>query len=249
MRVSLINLQLSESPDTNLKTAEEMLYKAADDGSQFICLPEYFLMPPNMDEKTSIDALVGATTKPALEMLQRVSKDINAYVVGGTIVESFRGKCYNTCLFLKGGRILGKFRKMHLTDWEKSVGLNVGSTFKVFKTEYCNVGILICYDVFFPRAVKKLSLLGAEVIFLPISAPRSHPQVTGHPITEKRATNNNVFIIKTGNTRSNSISGYSAIISPWGTLRQANDEFSTEIITSDLDINKLRKYSKRQNLQ
>jgi predicted amidohydrolase len=233
-------MHVSESPDKNLKTAEKMLYKAADDKPQFICLPEYFVMPPNMDEKTSIDTLVAATSEPTLEMLQRVSKDVNAYIVGGTFVEKFRGKNYNTCMFFKNGKILGKYRKMHITDWEKSVGLNVGSTFKVFETEYCKVGILVCYDLFFSRTVSKLASLGAEVVFLPISAPRSHPHVTGHPLTEKRASDNNVFILKNGNTRSNSNSGYSAIIAPWGTLCQADDEFNTEIITSDLDICKLK---------
>jgi predicted amidohydrolase len=235
-------MQVSESPDKNLKTAEQMLYKAAEDGSKFICLPEYFPMPASVEDRASIDSVVKETRIPALNMLHRVSKDIDAYIIGGTIFEDFRGKYYNTALFFKNGKILGKFRKMHLTDWEKSVGLNVGSTFKVFETEYCTAGILVCADVFYPRTVKKLASLGAEVIFLPVSASRTHPQVKGHPLTEKRAIDNKVFIQKTGNTRSNSRGGNSAIISPWGILSQAKDEFNTKVISADLDICKLRKY-------
>jgi predicted amidohydrolase len=235
-------MQISESPKKNLEIAEQMLYIAADEGSKFICLPEYFVFPASIENNDNIKKIVEETREPTVHLLKRVSKDVNAYIVGGTIFEKFRGKYYNTCLFLKNGKILGKFRKMHLTDWEKKVGLNVGSTYKVFNTEFCKVGILICADVFYPRTVRKLASLGAEAIFLPVSASKTHPYVKGHPLTTKRAEDNRVFILKNGNTRSNSRGGNSAIISPWGILNQAKDEMNTKIISADLDITKLRKY-------
>ncbi|MCW4016152.1 MAG: carbon-nitrogen hydrolase family protein [Candidatus Bathyarchaeota archaeon] len=242
MQVSLIHMQISESPEKNLETAEQMLYRAADSGSKFICLPEYFAFPASVEDRNKIEDIAEQTRKPAVNLLKRVSKDVDAYIVGGTIFEMFRGKYYNTCMFLKNGKILGKFRKMHLTDWEKKVGLNVGSTFKIFETEHCRAGILICADVFYPRTVRRLASLGAEVIFLPVSASRTHPPVQGHPLTTKRAEDNRVFILKNGNTRSNSRGGNSAIISPWGILNQAKDEMNTKIISADLDITKLRKH-------
>lgn len=242
MQVSLIHMQISDSPEKNLETAEHMLYMAADSGSKFICLPEYFPMPASLEDNTHIEKIAKETHEPAVQLLKRVSKEVDAYIVGGTIFEKFRGAYYNTCLFLKQGEILGKFRKMHLTAWEKKVGLHVGSTFRVFDTEFCKAGILICADVFYPRTVRRLASLGAEVIFLPVSASRTHPHVKGHPLTTKRATDNRVFILKNGNTRSNSRGGNSAIISPWGTLNQAKDEINTKIISADLDISKLREY-------
>ena len=187
MQVSLIHMQISNSSEQNLEITEKMLYKAADSGSKFICLPEYFALPANLEDNTEIDSIVTKTYEPSVKLLTKVSKNLDIYIVGGTIFEKFRGKYYNTCLFLKNGNILGKFRKMHLTTWEKKVGLNVGKTHKVFETEFCKVGILICADVFYPRTVKKLARLGAEIIFLPVSASRTHPYVRGHPLTEKRA--------------------------------------------------------------
>jgi len=77
-----------------------------------------------------------------------------------------------------------------------------------------------------------------------VSASRTHPYVKGHPLTTKRAKNNKVFILKNGNTRSNSRGGNSAIIAPWGILNQAKDETNTKIISADLDITKLRKYKR-----
>jgi len=218
-----------------------MLYKAADEGSKFICLPEYFPFPASLEDQTEIETTSKQTYEPAVKMLKRVSKDVDAYIVGGTVFEKFRGNNYNTNLFLKNGKILGKFHKMHLTDWENRVGLHVGSTFKVYETEYCKVGILICADVFYPRTVRSLASRGAEVIFLPVSASRTHPHVKGHPLTTKRAEENKVFILKNGNTRSRSRGGNSAIISPWGMLSHAKDEMNTKLVSADLDITKLRK--------
>jgi omega-amidase len=242
MQVSLIHMQISESPEKNLETAEQMLYRAADSGSKFIALPEYFALPANLEDNKRIEKLADDIYEPTVQLLKRVSKEVEAYIVGGTVFEKFRGKFYNTCLFLRHGKVLGKFRKMHLTEWEKKGGLNVGRTFRVFETEFCKAGILICADVFYPRTVRRLAALGAEVIFLPVSASRTHPHVKGHPLTTKRAKENKVFILKNGNTKSNSRGGNSAIISPWGILNQAKDEISTKIISADLDITKLRKY-------
>jgi omega-amidase len=242
MQVSLIHMQISDSPEKNLETAEQMLYRAADAGSKFICLPEFFALPASLEDNKQIEKIADETRESAVQLLKQVSKEVDAYIVGGTIFEKFRGKYYNTCLFLKHGKTLGKYRKMHLTEWEKKVGLHVGSTFRVFETEFCKAGILICADVFYPRTVRKLASLGAEVIFLPVSASRTHPYVKGHPLTTKRAEDNRVFILKNGNTRSNSRGGNSAIISPWGILNQAKDEMQTKIISADLDITKLRKY-------
>ena len=235
-------MQISESTEKNLETAEQMLYRAADAGSKFICLPEYFAMPASLEDNMQIEKIADEIREPAVQLLKRVSNEVDVYIVGGTIFEKFRERYYNTCLFLKQGKILGKFRKMHLTDWEKKVGLNVGSTFHIFETEYCKVGILICADVFYPRTVRRLASLGAEVIFLPVSASRTHPHVKGHPLTTKRAKNNKVFMLKNGNTRSKSRGGNSAIISPWGILNQAKDEMDTKIISAELNITKLRKY-------
>jgi predicted amidohydrolase len=177
-----------------------------------------------------------------LLFLKRVSKNVDAYIVGGTLIEKFRGKFYNTCFLLKNGEVFGKYRKMHLTELEKTLGLNRGRTFRVFETEFGKVGILICADIFFPKTVKKLASMGAEVIFLPVSASGTHPPVKGHPLSIERARENLVFILKNGNIKSNSRGGNTAIISPWGILNEAKNELREQIISADLDLTKLRDY-------
>lgn len=246
MRVSLVHMQIRDSVEDNLKTSEQMIFKAAHAGSKYICLPEYFSIPENMEKQNSIDAVFNETHEPTLRFLTRISKIVDAYIVGGTLVEKFRGKFYNTSTLLRKGKVLGKYRKMHLTEWEKRLGLNRGKTFRVYETEFCRVGLLICADIFFPNTVKKLASKGAEVIFLPVSASGTHPPVKGHPLSIERATDNLVFILKNGNIKSSARGGSTAIVSPWGILNEAKNEEKQEIISADLDMAKLRKH--RRNM-
>ena len=104
MKVSLVHMQISESPEKNLETAEKMLYKAAESGSKFICLPEYFPFPASVEDNDQIEGIAEATRNPVVKLLKRVSKDVDAYIVGGTVFEKFRGNYYNTCLFLRYGK-------------------------------------------------------------------------------------------------------------------------------------------------
>jgi len=242
MQVSLIHMQVSDSMEKNLKTAEQMIYNANGAGSKFICLPEYFSIPSNLENQKSVNRVFNETHEPTLFFLKRISKNVAAYIVGGTLIEKFRGKFYNTCLLLKNGRVLGKYRKMHLTQWEKTLKLNRGRTLRVFETEFCKAGILICADIFYPKTVKKLASIGAEVIFLPVSASKTHPLVKGHPLSTERAKDNHVFILKNGNIKSDSRGGRSAIISPWGILNEAKNEKKNAIISANLDLTKLRDY-------
>ncbi|MBE0512377.1 carbon-nitrogen hydrolase family protein [Candidatus Bathyarchaeota archaeon] len=242
MQVSLIHMQVSDSMEENLKTAEQMIYDASEAGSKFICLPEYFSIPSSLEDQKSVGRVFNETYERTLLFLKQVSKNVAAYIIGGTLVERFRDKFYNTCLLLKNGKVLGKYRKMHLTLWEKTLNLNRGRTLHVFETEFCKVGILICADIFYPKTVKKLASMGAEVIFLPVSASKTHPPVKGHPLSTARAKDNHVFILKNGNIKSNSRGGSSAIISPWGILNEAKNEKKNTIISANLDLRKLRDY-------
>jgi omega-amidase len=242
MQVSLIHMQVADSVEENLKTAEQNIYNATEAGSKFICLPEYFSIPSSPENQKSVNKVFNETYEPTLFFLKRISKNFDAYLVGGTLVEKFRGRFYNTCLLLKNGRVLGKYRKMHLTQLEKTLNLNRGRTLRVFETEFCKVGILICADIFYPKTVKKLASMGAEVMFLPVSASKSHPPVKGHPLSTARAKENRVFILKNGNIKSNSRGGSSAIISPWGILKEAKNEKKSAIISANLDLTRLRDY-------
>ncbi len=114
----------------------------------------------------------------------------------------------------------------------------------VFDTEHCKVGLLVCADMFDPVIIKETVSLGAEMIFLPVAAMGTHPSVKGHPLTEKVASENGVFVIKVGNVCSSTKGGRSAIIAPWGIFEEVSDAPRDTIMTVDLDLSRLRDYRK-----
>jgi predicted amidohydrolase len=90
-----------------------------------------------------------------------------------------------------------------------------------------------------------VAALGAEIISLPVAAMGTHPPVKGHPLTEAIARNYGVFVLKVGNVSSNMRGGRSAIIAPWGIIGEVTDAPEDSILSTDLDMKKLREYRKK----
>ena len=93
--------------------------------------------------------------------------------------------------------------------------------------------------------VKQTANLGAEIISLPVAAMGTHPSVKGHPLTEKVALDNGLFVLKVGNVCSSMRGGRSAIIAPWGILGEVSDAPEDSILTADLDMQRLREYRRK----
>ena len=248
MRVSLIHMNVTDSIKDNLNRAKRMMRQATKEAKpDLICLPEYFSMTlgPNESAKEIFDTVY----EPTVSFLKKMSKELRVYIVGGTLIEKYRNNFYNTCVLLKDGEVLGRYRKMHLTSWEKTLKVKEGKRYFICDTEFGRIGILICADLFYPETIKTLVSMGVEAIFLPVSASKTHPYVEGHPLSIERAKENLVFILKSGNIMSFSRGGRSAIISPWGIIKEAKNEDEEEIISADLDILKLREYRQKHAFQ
>jgi predicted amidohydrolase len=99
--------------------------------------------------------------------------------------------------------------------------------------------------MFDPPTIKAIVDLGAELVFLPVAAMGTHPGVQGHPLTEKLAAENGVYVVKVGNVSSSLRGGRSAIIAPWGVIKEVTDAPKDTVITKDLDLQRLRAYRKQ----
>ena len=117
----------------------------------------------------------------------------------------------------------------------------------MIETQFGKIGLLVCADMFDPILVKQVTSLGAHILSLPVAAMGTHPAVEGHPLTEKVASENGVFVLKVGNVCSSTIGGRSAIIAPWGILAEVSDSPKDKIITAELDMNRLFEYRKTLN--
>jgi predicted amidohydrolase len=128
---------------------------------------------------------------PTTDRLASVAKQRSTYIVAG-IYEREGSTVYNTAILLdRQGRLAGKYRKVYLPIGEIEDGLTPGTEFPVFRTDFGTVGLMICYDVFFPDPAKALARQGAEILLLPIWG--------GNEIlAQARAIDNQVFLVASG---------------------------------------------------
>jgi len=248
LKVSLIHLKVRNSLKSNLKAASTAVRKAAAQKPAFIALPEYFSVPNNMEQFTSAEKISKETYNETIRFLAETSKEFpNIYILGGTVLEEDHGVFYNTSTLWRNGLLIGKYRKKNPISAELKAGVSRGDKPAVLTTDYCKVGMLVCADMFDPPTIKAVVDLGAELVFLPVAAMGTHPHVKGHPLTEKLATENGIYVVKVGNVSSNARGGRSAFITPWSIEQEAADAVKDSVMTIDFDMQKLRKYRKNLN--
>jgi predicted amidohydrolase len=245
LKISLIHMKVRRSLKGNLEAASTAVHKAAEQKPAFIALPEYFSVPNNMEHFDSAEKISKETTEETMKFLAEISKELpDIYVLGGTVLEEDQGKFYNTSTLWQNGTLIGKYRKRNPINAELKAGVSRGDKPAVFTTEHCKVGMLVCADMFDPPTVKAVVDLGAELVFLPVAAMGTHPHVKGHPLTEKLATDNGIYVVKVGNVSSNARGGRSAFITPWGIEHEASDAVKDSVMTIDFDMQRLREYRK-----
>jgi len=245
LKVSLIHMKVRNSLKSSLEAAATSIRKAAEQKPVFIALPEYFSVPNNMEQFNSAEKISRETYNPTNRFLTDASKELkDIYLLGGTVLQEDKGKFYNTSTLWRNGKLIGKYWKRNPISTELKAGVSRGDKPSVFTTEHCKVGMLVCADMFDPPTIKAVVDLGAELVFLPVAAMGTHPHVKGHPLTEKLATENGIYVVKVGNVSSNARGGRSAFISPWGIEQEVSDTIEDLVMTIDFDMQKLREYRK-----
>ena len=239
-------MRIRNSLQDNLNAASKAIHKAAKNDPAIIALPEYFSVPGCLSNFYSAEKIANLTSKPTIEFLSKISEEISSiYLLGGTYLEEYDGKYYNTNTLWKNGVLLGKYKKKNPIKGEILAGVARGNQPVVIDSEFGKIGLLVCADMFDPVLIKNVTALGAEILSLPVAAMGSHPTVKGHPLTEKVSSENGVFILKAGNTCSSTIGGRSAIIAPWGILIEVTDAIGDRIISANLDMKRLLDYRKK----
>ena len=245
LKISLVHMKVRSSLKGNLEAASTAVHKAADQKPAFIALPEYFSVPNNMEHFNSAEKISKETYQETMKFLAKTSKELDSiYLLGGTVLEEDHGTFYNTSTLWQNGMPIGKYRKRNPINTELKAGVSRGNKPAVFTTDYCKVGMLVCADMFDPSTIKAVIDLGAELVFLPVAAMGTHPHVKGHPLTEKLATGNGIYVVKVGNVSSNARGGRSAFITPWGIEQEATNTVEDSVMTINFDMQKLREYRK-----
>ena len=152
----------------NLSKTIEQVRAAASKGAQIICLQElftslYFCDVEDHDNFLLAEAIPG----PSTDALSKVAAELNVVIIASLFEKRAQGLYHNTTAVIDAdGTYLGKYRKMHIPDdpgyYEKFYFTPGDLGYKVFKTKYATVGILICWDQWYPEASRITALMGAE---------------------------------------------------------------------------------------
>ena len=170
LTLGLIQMSVGDDREVNLSKALTMIEDAAKRGAKVICLPELFTTPYFPKERKS-NSKPEKIPGPTTNFLSKAARKNNVAIIGGSIFETDGKRRYNTCVvFDQNGKILGKYRKVHIPEDEgfyEQDYFSPGNSYKVFKTSYAKTGALICFDQWYPEAARAERLLGADVIVYP----------------------------------------------------------------------------------
>lgn len=214
--------------ETNLALMSRILDKAGTKKPDLVLLSEHFV---DRGVRQSIVETAQTIPGPATKMLSRKARQYSMYIAT-SLHERDGDLIFNTAVFIdRLGRIAGKYRKTHLAMCEGEDGVTPGSEYPVFSADFGKVGMLVCWDNWFPEPARILRLHGAELLLLPIAGDGSplHWDV----ISRARAIDNGVYLVS-----SNTVGhgGASRIIDPVGNvLAETAAPFSVAFAEVDLD--------------
>jgi N-carbamoylputrescine amidase len=179
--VALVQMQCTDDPAINMAKALELTGQAMERGAQVICLPElfrsrYFCQTEDDRHYALAESVPGPTT----EALARVAAEHDVTLIASLFERRAPGLYHNTAAVLDGKRgYAGKYRKMHIPDdpryYEKYYFTPGDLGFRSFPTDRGNLGVLICWDQWYPEAARLTALRGAEILFYP-TAIGWHPE-------------------------------------------------------------------------
>src|SRR5216684_6243783 len=172
--IGLIQDDATSDVRTNIARAERLVRAAAQRGAQIICLKElfnepYFCKSQQSDRFDLAEAIPG----PSTLAMQRLARELSIVMIVPVFERQAAGIYRNSAAVIDAdGSLLGVYRKMHIPDdplYNEKFYFTPGDEpgFRAWKTRYATIGVLICWDQWYPEAARITSLLGAQVLFYP----------------------------------------------------------------------------------
>ena len=173
VRVGLLQMACSREPQANLDKAQQGIRQAANQGVQIICLQELFSAQYfcQTEDVTFFD-LAESVPGPTTEALSATARECQVVIVAPLFERRAAGVYHNTVVVLDAdGDFLGSYRKMHIPDdplyYEKFYFTPGDQGYPTFDTRYGRVGVLVCWDQWYPEAARLIALGGAQILFYP----------------------------------------------------------------------------------
>ena len=246
-------VQLSSQSDVaqNLARAEHWIAEAARAGARLIALPENFAFMGEEDDKRLIAEPLVSPFGPIVTSIARAAQQAGAFVVAGGMPEKSASPArpFNTSvLFGPDGKIVARYRKLHLFDVDLADGTKLEESrattagdpadLSVVALTWGDIpqapggglslGMTICYDVRFPELYRSLEARGARIVTVPAAFTVTTGKDHWHVLLRARAIENQLFVLAPAQTgkhpKGRQTYGKSLIVDPWGdVLAQAGE--------------------------
>jgi N-carbamoylputrescine amidase len=257
VKVGLVQMSCSSNKEENMQKAIAGIKDAAAKGANIVCLQElftslYFCDVEDYDNFKLAEKIPGATT----DTLGEVAAACNVVVIASLFEKRTQGIYHNTTAVIDAdGTYLGMYRKMHIPDdpayYEKFYFTPGDLGYKTFDTKFAKIGVLICWDQWYPEASRLTALQGAEILFYPtaIGWATSQDEATNveqynawQTIQRSHAVANGVHVVsvnRVGFEQDGAMKfwGGSFVSNPFGTLlyKGSHDNEETEVVEIDTD--------------
>ena len=262
VNVGLVQMGCSSDAKENLNKAILGVREAAAKGANIVCLQElftslYFCDVEDYENFKLAEAIPGATT----DELSVVAKETGVVIIASLFEKRAQGLYHNTTAVIDAdGTYLGKYRKMHIPDdpayFEKFYFTPGDLGYKIFETKFAKIGVLICWDQWYPEAARLTSLMGAEILFYPtaIGWATSQDEATNteqynawQTIQRSHAIANGVHVVsvnRVGLEQDGAMKfwGGSFVSNPFGTLLAKGSHDNEEVMVTEIDLDKTDSY-------
>jgi N-carbamoylputrescine amidase len=172
-RVGLVQMACSTDRTENLEKAICLARDAVREGAQIVCFQELFLSQYFCrEERAELFDLADSIPGESTEALGRIARELGIVIVASLFEKRAAGLYHNTAAILNpAGELQGIYRKMHIPDdplyFEKFYFTPGDTGFRVFETPFARVGVLICWDQWYPEAARLTAMAGAEILLYP----------------------------------------------------------------------------------
>jgi predicted amidohydrolase len=235
-------------PDANRERSVAAILDAAQAGADFVVLPELANSGcdfPSREHALGLAEELGDPGGPTLRAWRNTAWESGVFVVGG-LLEREGDALYNSAVVVGPG-FFGRYRKTHLWDKEKLL-YEAGWDLPVFQTPLCNVGVLVCYDAWFPEAARTLALRGADLLCVPANAPddwvpedRRRGGLTMLNVHAISHANANRLFVACANRVGDGYLGRSCIVDSAGGVIAFGSATEEELISAEVGIERSRR--------
>lgn len=173
VKLGLLQHACSASPAGNLKKTLALAEKAAKQGAKIICTQELFRSQYFCQNEDHANfALAESIPGPSTAAFQKLARKHAVVIVASLFEKRASGLYHNTAVIIDAdGSFLGVYRKMHIPDdplfYEKFYFTPGDTGFRAWQTRYGRIGVLICWDQWYPEGARLTALQGAEILFYP----------------------------------------------------------------------------------